>query len=176
MFPLSTVAFNNKVQPLLQTGIEAGHNQAQHMTLTAFKFSVTAAEETHFLWMLWIMKLFPQIVFQLTSIPSNLVDFCKIGISARWHPVETNFSRQQLLTQNFLLLRFILLHPIKWASFAPKGKQSRKMLSLGQLNKDTWGKPHRQKYWLNILPLLPLELQASESYCIEAKRFYGIMQ
>ena len=59
MFPLSTVAFKNKVQLLLSSGVRATDNQAWHFTLAAFNFSITIAEQTLFLWMLWVHEMTP---------------------------------------------------------------------------------------------------------------------
>ena len=59
VFPLSMVAFKNKFQLLLWTGIRAARNQAWHITLTSFNFSITIAEQTLFLWILWIHEMIP---------------------------------------------------------------------------------------------------------------------
>ena len=142
MFPLSTVAFKNKVQLLLWSGVRAADNQAWHFTLVAFNFPITIAEQTVFLWMLWVHEMTP------TDCLSMDFKFHEIqSISARWNIGTSKHCRNKFQVsafsfghKNSVLLRFtyLALLPINLASLAPKWEQSHKDVTPGvALHKQT---------------------------------------
>lgn len=121
MFPLSTVAFNNKVQLLFQTGIRAAHNQPWHIILPSFNFSITVAEQTLFLWMLWILEMIPS---DCLSIDFKFHEIQLISARLEYLYIETLQKQIVQAASSFWntrsLCSYLVLPPVELVSLAPK--------------------------------------------------------